>query len=58
LRLIDADHLFEINTSRIAVRRGSYLRGYAYRFIEFCSPTLKEPVVRAAIEQAADAGRV
>jgi len=57
LRLIDADHLFEVNTSRIGVRRGAYLRGYAYRFIEFCSPVLTEPVVRAAVEHGAEAGR-
>lgn len=58
LRLIDADHLFEVNTSRIAVRRGTYLRGYAYRFIEYCSPALTEPVVRAGVEAAVEPGRV
>lgn len=57
LRLIDATHLFEVNVSRIAVRRGAYLRGYAYRFIEYCSPELTEAVVRAAIEPAAETGR-
>jgi LysR family cys regulon transcriptional activator len=54
LRLIDADHLFEANTSRIAVRRGTYLRGYAFRFIEYCSPKLTEQVVRAGIETPAE----
>jgi len=49
LRLIDAAHLFEANTSLIAVRRGSYLRNYAYRFIELCSPALPEHTVRAAV---------
>ena len=49
LRLIDGDHLFEANTALIAVRRGSYLRNYAYRFIELCSPALPEAVVRAAV---------
>jgi LysR family cys regulon transcriptional activator len=49
LRLIDASHLFEANTSLIAVRRGSYLRNYAYRFIELCSPALPERAVRAAV---------
>lgn len=57
LRLIDADHLFEVNTSRIAVRRGTYLRGYAYRFVEYCSPVLSEAVVRSGIESAAELGR-
>ena len=49
LRLIDGAHLFEANTSLIAVRRGSYLRNYAYRFIELCSPALPEAKVRAAV---------
>ncbi|HML41589.1 MAG: CysB family HTH-type transcriptional regulator [Hyphomicrobium zavarzinii] len=58
LRLLDATHLFQENVSRIAVRRGAYLRGYAYRFIEYCAPTLTEPVVRASIEATAETGRV
>jgi LysR family cys regulon transcriptional activator len=49
LKLLDADHLFEANTSLIALRRGSYLRNYAYRFIELCSPALPERTVRAAV---------
>ena len=49
LRLIDAAHLFEANISLIAVRRGSYLRNDAYRFIELCSPALSERTVRAAV---------
>jgi len=49
LRILDADHLFAANTSLIAVRRGSYLRNYAYRFIELCSPALPEREVRAAV---------
>jgi LysR family transcriptional regulator, cys regulon transcriptional activator len=55
LRLIDAAHLFEANTSLVAVRRGSYLRNYAYRFIELCSPALPEAVVRAAVMSEAGA---
>ena len=55
LRLLDAKHLFEINTSRIAVRRGSYLRGYAHRFIELCSAELTETAVRAGMEPGSDA---
>ena len=50
LRLLDARHLFEINTSRIALRRGTYLRGYAHKFIEFCAPELNETKVRAELE--------
>ncbi len=48
LSRLDSAHLFETNTTRIAVRRGHYLRGYAYRFIELCAPEVNEAVVRAA----------
>ncbi|MCG5500270.1 CysB family HTH-type transcriptional regulator [Ectothiorhodospira lacustris] len=36
LKLLSGSRLFETNTTRIAVRRGRYLRAYAYRFIELC----------------------
>ena len=49
LRLLDATGLFPLNTSRIAVRQGRYLRGYAYRFIELCSPDLKESFIRSSV---------
>jgi LysR family cys regulon transcriptional activator len=48
LRVLDCAHLFEPNTTRIAFRRGHYLRGYAYRFMEYCSPELTESVVSSA----------
>ena len=54
LRLLDAGHLFARNTSRIAVRRGSYLRGFAHRFIEFCSADLDETTVKAALQAPAE----
>jgi len=49
LRLIESGHLFEPNTALIAVRRGAYLRNYAYRFIELSSPSLSEEAVKAAV---------
>ena len=49
LKLLDASGLFARNTSRIAVRQGRYLRGYAYRFLELCSPDLTESVVRSRL---------
>lgn len=55
LRLLDARHLFAGNTARIAVRRGSYLRGYAHRFIELCSPKLDEAAIRAGSALLVDA---
>ena len=47
LRLLDCSDLFGRQTSRIAIRRGRYLRGYAYRFIELCAPDLTEKAVRS-----------
>jgi LysR family cys regulon transcriptional activator len=48
LRAIDARHLFEINLTKLAVRRGSFLRSYVYDFIEtFASPLKREVVERA-----------
>ena len=49
LRKLDSDHLFAENVTRIAVRRGHYLRGFAYRFIELCAPELTETVVADAV---------
>ncbi|MFA6970682.1 MAG: CysB family HTH-type transcriptional regulator [Gallionella sp.] len=49
LRLLKCEHLFGANTTYIALRRGHYLRSFAYRFIERCSPELSEAVVRAGI---------
>jgi LysR family cys regulon transcriptional activator len=50
LKRIDAAHLFPPNTTRIAVRRGHYLRGYAYRFLEECSSALTPAVVKGALD--------
>jgi len=50
LRAVDAGTLFGINTTKLAVRRGSYLRGYVYAFIEAFAPTLTRSVVDAALE--------
>lgn len=46
LRLLDSSRLFEPNITWIAVRRGHYLRNFAYRFIELCNPELNETLVR------------
>jgi LysR family transcriptional regulator, cys regulon transcriptional activator len=45
LRLIDASHLFEPSTTRVAVRRNAYLRRYVYDFIELFAPHLSRSVV-------------
>ncbi len=49
LRAIDAGALFGINLTKLAVRRGAYLRGYVYAFIESFSPTLARSVVERAL---------
>lgn len=54
LRAIDARHLFEINLTRIAVRRGIWLRDYAYHFIESFVPTLTPDVVRQKLNEDND----
>jgi LysR family cys regulon transcriptional activator len=46
LRLLDAGDLFPTNTTWIAVRKGSFLRSFAYRFIELCAKDLDEAKVR------------
>lgn len=49
LRKLGSDGLFAENITRIAVRRGHYLRGFAYRFIELCAPELTEAVVASTV---------
>ena len=45
LRAIDARHLFAANMTRLAIRRGSYLRDYVYAFIStFAAPLTRERV--------------
>lgn len=53
LRAIDARHLFEVNLTRLALRRGAWLRGYAYAFIESFVPTLTADAVRQALQERA-----
>jgi len=53
LRAIDARHLFEINLTKLAVRRGSFLRSYVYDFIETFASSLKREVVERAMATAA-----
>jgi LysR family cys regulon transcriptional activator len=52
LNLLDSSHLFQKNITNISVRRGHYLRGYAYRFIELCLPSLTESAIRSNVKPA------
>jgi LysR family cys regulon transcriptional activator len=53
LNLLDSSHLFQKNTTNISIRRGHYLRGYAYRFIELCLPSLTEAAIRSGVQPEA-----
>lgn len=53
LRAIDAGHLFGVNLTKLAVRRGRFLRAYVYDFIE----TFAAPLDRQAVEAAMAASR-
>lgn len=47
---LDASHLFESSTTRLALRRGTYLRGYEYDFIALFAPQLQRKVVEVAMQ--------
>src|SRR5687767_5695184 len=49
LRAIDASHLFESSTTRLGIKRGAYLRRYAYDFIESFAPHLARATVERAV---------
>jgi LysR family cys regulon transcriptional activator len=50
LRAIDAAHLFESSTTRLGIKRGAYLRRYAYDFIELFAPQLPRSIVEPAVK--------
>ncbi|APW41190.1 CysB family HTH-type transcriptional regulator [Rhodoferax saidenbachensis] len=52
LRILDAGHLFQVNVTRLGLRRGAWLRGYAYSFIETFVPTLTREVVAQTLASA------
>jgi LysR family cys regulon transcriptional activator len=45
LGTLDAGHLFGVNQTKLAVRRGGYLRSYVYAFIECFAPDLPRPAI-------------
>ena len=48
LKLLNASHLFESNTTLLAIRRGSFLRGYAQQFIKIFAPRVSDGELRQA----------
>ena len=49
LRAIDASHLFPSSTTRLGIKRGAYLRRFAYDFIELFAPQLSREVVEKTV---------
>jgi LysR family cys regulon transcriptional activator len=49
LREMDASHLFDFSITKIGLRRGVYLRGYEYDFIELFAPHISRKTVEAAV---------
>lgn len=47
---LDASHLFEASTTKIGFRKGTFLRGYMYDFIQRFAPHLTPDVVRQVLE--------
>ena len=52
LSVLPLHGMLEENTSYIAIRRRRYLRGFAYRFIEFCRPELKQANIQRQLAAA------
>ena len=55
LRMIDTGHLFPEKTTYLAVRRGAYLRGFAFEFITLFAPALKRDTVDKALKKGSHA---
>jgi LysR family cys regulon transcriptional activator len=49
LRAVEASHLFAVNTTRLAVRRGAYLRSYALEFIQQFAPELSQSDIQQVL---------
>ncbi|MGI9283197.1 MAG: HTH-type transcriptional regulator CysB [Endozoicomonas sp.] len=48
---LNADHLFEPSVTKIGFRRGTFLRGFMYDFIQQFAPHLTKDVVQEAISR-------
>lgn len=49
LQCIDAGHLFAPNVTRLAVRRGAYLRSYTYEFITRFAPSIDRSSIESVM---------
>lgn len=50
LTSLDASHLFESSTTKIGIRRGTFLRSYMYDFMNMFAPHLERELVQKAVE--------
>lgn len=48
---LDASHLFEPSITKIGFRKGTFIRGYMYEFIETFAPHLTREVIEEAISR-------
>ena len=46
---VDASHLFESSTTKIGIRRGTFMRTYMYDFVKRMAPHLDRETVEAAL---------
>jgi len=53
LHALDASHLFESSTTRLGIKRGAWLRGYVYDFIELFAPRLSRSLVEKTVMEKA-----
>jgi LysR family transcriptional regulator, cys regulon transcriptional activator len=51
--MLDASHLFAASTTRLALRKGVFLRGYVYEFISLFAPKYTRKAVDAALSATA-----
>ena len=51
---IDASHLFGASTTRLALRRGVYARGFVYEFISLFAPQYDRAAIDAALQGEAE----
>jgi LysR family cys regulon transcriptional activator len=51
---IDASHLFQPSTTRLALRRGIYARGFVYEFITLFAPQFDRAAIDAALHGGAE----
>jgi LysR family cys regulon transcriptional activator len=51
---LDANHLFAPSTTRLALRRGVYSRGFVYEFITLFAPQFDRAAIEAALRGDAD----